>query len=150
MRERLIQLLSRYFDIGDSYTYNLTRVKTAFDVGTIGLDDFEEYTEDDVANLADFLIDNDVIAPPVKVGQTVWFIDGGYVKSGRKKTYEEYVNEGIVDNIVIGDKCTPQIEVCTALNEWITHDLEDDFNKYLFLTREAAEAALKARDNHAD
>ena len=55
IRERLIQLLSRYFNIGDSYTYNLTRVKTAFDVGTIGLDDFEEYTEGDVAGLAEYL-----------------------------------------------------------------------------------------------
>lgn len=100
--------------------------------------------------IADYLLDNGVIAPQVKVGQTVWFIDGGYVKSGRKKTYEEYVNEGIVDNMVIGDKGTPQIEVCTALNEWTMHDLEDDFDKYLFTTREAAEAALKARENNAD
>lgn len=29
-REELIELLSRYFQIGDSYAYNLTRVKTAF------------------------------------------------------------------------------------------------------------------------
>lgn len=88
----------------------------------------------------------DAIVLPVKVGQTVWFIDGGYVKSGRKKTYEEYLNEGIIDNMVIGDKGTPQIEVCTALNEWIMYDLEDDFNKCLFATREAAEEALKARE----
>ena len=101
-----------------------------------------------VEHIADYLLDNGVIAPPVRVGQTVWFIDGGYVKSGRKKTYEEYVNEGIVDNMVIGDKGTPQIEVCTALNEWTMHDLEDDFGKYLFTTREAAEAALKAREQN--
>lgn len=78
MRGRLIQLLSRYFDIGDSYTYNLARVKSSFAVGTVDLDDFEEYTEDDVANLADYLLDNGVIVPPVKVGQTVHYITGIY------------------------------------------------------------------------
>lgn len=65
-RERLIQLLSQYFDIGDSYTYNLTRVKSAFAVGTVDLDDFEEYTEDDVAKLADYLIENGAILPRPK------------------------------------------------------------------------------------
>lgn len=61
MRERLMELLSRYFNIGDSYTYNLTRVKSAFAVGTVDLDDFEEYTEDDVANLAGHLYNNNVV-----------------------------------------------------------------------------------------
>lgn len=88
MRERLIRLLSRYFNIGDSYTFNLTRVKTAFDVGTIGLDDFEEYTEDDVANLADYLLDNGVILPPVKVGtkhNKLSFIAVDELKSKQRK-----------------------------------------------------------------
>ena len=126
MREQLTQLIKQ------AHTDFLHR-----DDDTISIYEF----------IADRLIENGVILPLVRVGQTVWFIDGGYVKSGRKKTYEEYVNEGIVDNMVIGDKGTPQIEVCTALNEWIMHDLEDDFGKYLFTTREAAEAALKAREN---
>lgn len=33
VRERLTELLSRYFTIGDSYAYNLTRVKEGFAVG---------------------------------------------------------------------------------------------------------------------
>ena len=123
MRERLIQLLSRYFDIGDSYTYNLTRVKSAFAVGTVDLDDFEEYTEDDVANLADHLLDNGVIVPPVMVGQTVYQTDG-------TRIYELTVNGGSVlvydtDSIAFSDEA---------------------IGKSIFLTREAAEAALKARE----
>ena len=56
MRERLIQILNEYFDIGDSYTYALTRDKRGFALGTIELDDFEEYTADTVAYIADYLI----------------------------------------------------------------------------------------------
>lgn len=130
MRERLMELLNRYFDIGDSYTYNLTRVKSAFDVGTIGLDDFEEYTEDDVANLADHLIDNGVIFPSVKVGQTVHILPKH-------------------DDVVI----------LTAV-EWILQDRDkivystgdyefgnSDIGKAVFFTFAEAEAALKAREN---
>ncbi len=126
MRERLMQLLSQYFDIGDSYTYNLTRVKTAFDVGTVGLDDFEEYTEDDVANLADYLLDNGVIVLPCKIGDTVYRVC--------KKKYDvdgygmQWVEDwGIVTNAF-------SLGMFYAIG------------KTVFLTREAAEAALKAME----
>lgn len=133
MRKRLIQLLSRYFNIGDSYTYNLTRVKTAFAVGTVDLDDFEEYTEDDVANLADRLIENGAILPFVKVGQTVHILPKH-------------------DKVII----------LTAV-EWILQDRDEivyytgdyefyntDIGKTVFFTYAEAEAALKARENSVD
>ena len=140
MRERLIQLLSRYFNIGDSYTYNLTRVKTAFDVGTIGLDDFEEYTEGDVTSLADYLLDNGVIVPPVKVGQTVWYIEGGYYNSSRKRPREKAVTE-------------INLKRQSGKTEWGfiadgTRYRFKSIGKTVFLAREAAEAALKARENN--
>lgn len=59
-RENLIELLTDYFDIGDSYAYNLTRVKTAFAVGTVSLDDFEEFDDATVAKIADYLLANGV------------------------------------------------------------------------------------------
>ena len=59
-REKLIELLAKYFDIGDSYAYNLTRVKSAFACGTMGFDDFEEFDEETVADIADHLIANGV------------------------------------------------------------------------------------------
>lgn len=139
MRERLIQLLSRYFDIGDSYTYNLTRVKSAFAVGTVDLDDFEEYTEDDVANLADYLLDNGVILPSVRVGQTVWYIEGGYYNSSRKRPREKAVTE-------------INLKRQSGKTEWGfiadgTRYRFKSIGKTVFLTREAAEAALKAGEN---
>ena len=126
MRERLIQLLSRYFDIGDSYTYNLTRVKSAFAVGTVGLDDFEEYTEDDVANLADHLIDNGVIVLLCKIGDTVYRI------CKRKYDVDGYGMQFIEDWGI----------VTNAFSLGMYHEI----GKTVFLTREAAEAALKARE----
>ena len=35
IRGILIELLSQYFNIGDSYAYNLTRDKSAFGIGTM-------------------------------------------------------------------------------------------------------------------
>ena len=60
VREKLVELLAKYFDIGDSYAYNLTRVKSAFSCGTMGFDDFEEFDEETVADIADYLIANGV------------------------------------------------------------------------------------------
>ena len=60
VREKLVKLLSKYFDIGDSYAYNLTRVKSAFACGTMGFDDFEEFDEETVEDIASYLIKNGV------------------------------------------------------------------------------------------
>ena len=60
VREKLVEMLSKYFDIGDSYAYNLTRVKSAFACGTMGFDDFEEFDEETVEDIASYLIKNGV------------------------------------------------------------------------------------------
>lgn len=142
MRERLIQLLSRYFNIGDSYTYNLTRVKTAFDVGTVDIDDFEEYTEDDVANLTDHLLDNGVIVPQVKVGQTVWYIGGAITSQVHpaKITDIHYNGKTFVYRFVYRVEAHGYLCFKSAFGS-------DDDNEEIYTTREAAEAALKAREN---
>jgi hypothetical protein len=59
-REKLVELLAKYFNIGDSYAYNLKRVKSAFACGTMGIDDFEEFDEETVDDIADHLIANGV------------------------------------------------------------------------------------------
>ena len=60
-RDKLKNLLMEYFSIGDSYSYNLTRVKSAFAVGTISLEDFEEFDESFINDLVDYLLKNNVI-----------------------------------------------------------------------------------------
>lgn len=60
VREKLVETLAEYFNIGDSYAYNLTRVKSAFACGTVGLDDFEEFDDETVEDIASYIIDNGV------------------------------------------------------------------------------------------
>ena len=54
-REKLMAVLRNYFSIGDSFTYELTRVKSAFEVGTMSLDDFEEWGEENISDLCDYI-----------------------------------------------------------------------------------------------
>jgi hypothetical protein len=57
--ENIKLVLDKYFDIGnDSYAYNLTRDKSAFGVGTISLDDFEEFDEEITTDIAEYLMKN--------------------------------------------------------------------------------------------
>ena len=60
VRGKLVELLAKYFTIGDSYAYNLTRVKEAFAVDTVTIDDFVEFNDEVVADIADHLIANGV------------------------------------------------------------------------------------------
>ena len=78
----------------------------------------------------------DAIVLPVKVGQTVWLI--------RHNPYEGYV---IKENkaVNIGMCFSKNSEVCVT----VVTTKEDILGKTVFLTREAAEAALKARENNA-
>ncbi len=160
-RERLIKLLLRYFQIGDSYAYNVTRVKTAFEVGTMSLDVFEEFDEETVADIADYLLEHDVIVPPCKVGDTVY----QYGKAFTKCTAYDYKPKYIDDSECIGccAKCDStsydtiyegtvigvvQYEYGVRVkvrweNKWDNSNYE--IGKTVFLTREEAEAALAER-----
>lgn len=56
-KEKLKEILMRYFNIGDSYAYNLTRVKEGFVVGTITIDDFEEFDEEIIDDLVEYILE---------------------------------------------------------------------------------------------
>lgn len=57
-REQMIAALEKYFEIGNSYTYDLTRVKEAFAIGTMSLQDFVEWDSEKVTDLCDYLFNN--------------------------------------------------------------------------------------------
>lgn len=60
MKEKVLQALLDYFCFNDedgTYAYNLTRVKEGFAYGTVTLDDFEEFTEEQMEELADFIFE---------------------------------------------------------------------------------------------
>lgn len=54
----LKELLMEYFRIGvDCYAYNLTRDKLAFECGTVTVNDFEEFDEEVIDDIIDFIKD---------------------------------------------------------------------------------------------
>jgi len=55
-KEILAEILTEYFAIGvDCYSYNLTRTKQAFFTGTITIEDFEEFDEDFIHDIAEHI-----------------------------------------------------------------------------------------------
>lgn len=57
-RESIKEIRMEYFQINtDTYAYHLTRVKEAFSVGTMTLDDFQEFDEDTVNDLVDYIFE---------------------------------------------------------------------------------------------
>lgn len=79
-REKLVELLAKYFTIGDSYAYNLTRVKEAFAVGTVTIDDFVEFDDEVVADIADHLLANGVtVLEWIPVTERLPETDGHYL-----------------------------------------------------------------------
>lgn len=54
-KEELRQSLVDYFNIGDSYAYSLTRCKEAFSVGTMTLDDFEEFDDELIDDIVEYI-----------------------------------------------------------------------------------------------
>ena len=55
-KNKLYDILYQYFGIGDSDCYHLTRVKEAFAIGTISLDDFVEFDEDTIEDIVEYII----------------------------------------------------------------------------------------------
>lgn len=50
------KLLMEYFRIGvDCYAYNLTRDKSAFECGTVAVNDFEEFDEEIIDDIINFI-----------------------------------------------------------------------------------------------
>jgi len=58
-RDQIAQKLYDYFCFNTkdgTYIYNLTRIKEAFNIGTMTLDDFEEIDDDFIYDLAEFIL----------------------------------------------------------------------------------------------
>ena len=81
---------------------------------------------------------------PCKVGDTVYHIKNLY--KGKKIT-SRVIEQLCIDSFVIGDNGKPQANACdNERNDWHYYDIVD-FGRYVFLTREEAEQALKGDCN---
>lgn len=101
-------------------------------------DGFDYYSKEDVA---DFLLENGVIVPPCKVGDTVYIID-------EPDFDEPYVLDVTTTDIgydIGGFWITMNLPLGLKMS---AHIGERSFGKTVFLTSEEAEAALKERTKY--
>ncbi|WP_313539525.1 hypothetical protein [Enterococcus sp.] len=51
-------MISKHLGLDDTYTYELTRDKSGFTVGTVDIEDFEEWSEENIDDLADSIVES--------------------------------------------------------------------------------------------
>lgn len=93
-----------------------------------------------VDRLADYLIENGVVAPPVKVGQTIYILwSGGRSGIGIAEFEVRSINLDTPDDVEIVYRSKKlNATMCRYANA-------SDIGKTLFLTREEAERALERK-----
>lgn len=111
MRDRLVELLN--------FVQCKAECCSALDGGRCG--DLDNLDRCQIETIADHLLENGVIVPPCKVGDTVYQID------------DERVYELKVKNVIYDTPC-------------IAFDSRAVGNGLIFLTKEQAEKALKERE----
>lgn len=77
LKEKIAEAISKHVSIEDTYTYELTRTKSAFEVGTMSLEDFEEWTDENVEDLAETIVD--ALQPQLNENQQIvleWLKNG--------------------------------------------------------------------------
>lgn len=118
----------------------------------------EGYGIDLVEKQADYLIENGVIVPPCKVGDTVWAIENVWHlddKTTWTYHYEKEVLEFMVRSISISCNSkgiwTKKFRICQVKNgKTISHQRNIefcDFGKTVFFTKAEAETKLKELNN---
>ena len=139
MREILLTILNKYFEIGDSDTYCLTRDKSAFAIGTMSIDDFEEYSEENTTDIVDY-----ILKELPKPGETIYRVS--------TEDEDKYVEPFTIDNIVICEDG----EVLLKYDSWdgVICTLDNLMNGTLYLddyrvfdSKEIAEAWLEGVDD---
>ncbi|MFR4509226.1 MAG: hypothetical protein ACLT5V_15055 [Enterococcus avium] len=119
-RDKIHSAINEHIDIEDTYAYFLTREKSSFSVGTVTLDDFEEWTDSDVADLTDSIMEK--INPELNENQQV-VLDWLKEEKEERCSFESAIYwyfEDDVESDVISDRLT-QIEflqVLQAFAEW--------------------------------
>lgn len=119
-RDKIHSAINEHIDIEDTYAYFLTREKSSFSVGTVTLDDFEEWTDSDVADLTDSIMEK--INPELNENQQV-VLDWLKEEKEERCSFESAIYwyfEDDVESDIISDRLT-QIEflqVLAAFAEW--------------------------------
>ena len=134
-RKKLIEILSQYFTIGDSDEYSLLRDKSAFAIGTMSLEDFVEFDDEKVADIADYLLANGVVVPLCRAGDWIYVLP-----SDPAKTHPVRMQVQCVSISTDSRRAILRLGGDTVDALW-----NDDCGKTWFLSEDEAEAAIKKR-----
>ncbi len=122
-RERLVELLLESEPIKDR-----------------DLDD--DWYDGEISDIADYLLENGVIVPPVKVGDTVYRIV--QMSTGVKHKIKVFSERGETQGIIIPREPTIKHFIrCVKVTKNNFIDVCENFCKTVFLTKEQAEKALE-------
>lgn len=135
-RKRLIEILNKYFEIGDSDFYICNRVKEAFSLGTMSLDDFSEIDEEITADIADYLLAHNVMVPICNVGDTLYY---------NIITVSDFysVTECTVDAIQMHTNGKQIYYVSSNSSKEKNRIFKEDIGRIAFFSKEEADKALE-------
>lgn len=101
----------------------------------------------ELKNCLEFKDRSKFVELPCKVGDTMYYIASKYDK--HKKTTVDYVNTGIVSDILFGKTMIPHIAVFDEEHKCTIVDTKEELGKIAFFTKEEAEQALKGESEQA-
>ena len=124
LKEKIAEAIGNHISISDTYTYELTRVKTAFEAGTISLEDFEEWSDENVNNLAESIVN--VLQPSLNDNQ---------------KIVLEWLKEQRIqkDGLIL-----PPFEIISNLLTYVQQNRDDIFRCFALMSEKEQAEALAA------
>lgn len=121
LKEKIAEAISKHISLEDTYTYELTRVKDAFEIGTVSLEDFEEWSEENVDDLAKTIVD--ALQPQLNENQKL-------ALEVLKIEYEDRGNCAAAIYWALEDDSLPKLEkkefaqVLQAFSQWVLEQEE--------------------------
>lgn len=95
----------------------------------------DDWGDNEISDIAEHLLENDVIVPHAKIGEVIYYVD--FEVNADKTDFEPKIHRTIVTGITIAYNYTMY---STSCGKTFLHSL---FGELVFLTKEEAEKALK-------
>ena len=133
LKETIAEVISKHVSLEDTYTYELKRAKAAFQVGTMSLEDFEEWTDENVDDLAKEIVD--ALQPQLNENQQI-VLDFLKTRFGKHSIFVKSIFDPISDllsDIWIDDvdiafeqlDLKQEIQVLEVFSQWVQEQEEE-------------------------
>lgn len=120
LKEKITRAVSEHVSLEDTYTYELTRAKSAFSAGTMSLEDFEEWSETNVDKLAEDIVN--ALQPQLSKRQLKMLHD----LKANYRCHDNSVEWAIYDFLVEDEYEKMQnnelLEVLDAFKKWVQEE----------------------------